>query len=74
MGRKSILSREEYDESRYVSDLARKQPIEQLVLRQKNGIFPLGQISRESIPAAILPQEDQFRSGAHFVWYASPQS
>jgi len=36
------------DESRYVSDLARKKLFQELVLYQKNGIFSLGQISRES--------------------------
>ena len=51
MGRKSILEPGGVlDKSRYVSDLVGKQAVEQLVLRQKNGIFPLGQnLSRESI-------------------------
>ena len=56
------------DESWYVSNLARKQPIQELVLHQKNGIFPLGQISRESRFASrhFSAQENQLRWGAQF--------
>src|SRR5687767_12993595 len=35
------------DESRYISDLARKQVIQELVLNKEHGMFSLSQISRE---------------------------
>jgi AraC-like DNA-binding protein len=35
------------DESRYISDLARKEVIQELVLNKENGILSLGQISRK---------------------------
>jgi hypothetical protein len=55
------------DESRYISDLARIQAIQELVLYKENGIFSLGQISRESgFPCRHLAaQENQLRCGAH---------
>jgi hypothetical protein len=55
------------DESRYISDLARIQAIQELVLYEENGIFSLGQISRETgFPCRHLTaQENQLRCGAH---------
>jgi hypothetical protein len=55
------------DESRYISDLARIQAIQELVPSKENGIFSLGQVSRESgFPCRHLAaQEDQLRCSAH---------
>jgi hypothetical protein len=51
------------DESRYISDLARKQVIQELVLYKENSIFTLGQISRESGFSCrhLAAQENQLR-------------
>ena len=51
------------DESWYVSDLARKQVIQELVLNKENGIFSLSQISRESGLSCrhLATQENQLR-------------
>jgi hypothetical protein len=46
-GPSAFLNRESLDESRYISDLTRKEVIQELVLNKENGIFSLGQISRE---------------------------
>jgi hypothetical protein len=55
------------DESWYISDLARIQAIQELVLYEENGIFSPGQISRESgFPCRHLAaQENQLGCGAH---------
>jgi hypothetical protein len=64
------------DESRYISDLARIQAIQELVLDQENGIFSLGQISRESrFPCRHLAaHENQLRCGAHALNAERPGS
>jgi hypothetical protein len=55
------------DESRYVSDLARIQTIQELVLYKENGILSLGQVPREpGFPCRHLAaQEQQLCCGAH---------
>jgi hypothetical protein len=51
------------DEPRYISDLARKEVIQELVLNKENGIFSLGQISRERGLSCrhFAAQENQLR-------------
>ena len=51
------------DESGYISDLSRKEVIQELVLNKENGIFSLGQLSRESGLSCchFAAQENQLR-------------